>query len=382
MATPTVPSRPTRAPQAPQSPSNTPPRSSGPAGSSEPAGANEPAGVNELTSTGEFAGADLHTSVSGLQVIVKQETPFLPKVAFTLITLASLAGASLTATLAGVTGVPLVARWLSMWAVALAGGFAAWRVFYLRRSDPQAEQAKLEALNTTALGRARTVGRWVAPIVAASIAGPLLTPYLAFQPLVQWGLVAALTGIAAALSAGVDRLPAASAVLALSALAVSLWSYADAGSGWAGWVRLAHLAAFTLWLGGALWNIAVAMPAGRKHPNVDAVIAGAHQLDRFRWVVRFSLPTIIITGLIMAGAYRALPVSWWTALPGALIPLKVLAIVALVVVFITCPLFRHCSPVQGVCDLDDLENADRQGQDLDHAAAADSRGPGGSHADR
>lgn len=35
--------------------------------------------------------------------------------------------------------------------------------------------------------------------------------------------------------------------------------------------------------------------------------------------------------------------------------MKVLAIVALVVVFITCPLFRHCSPVQGVCDIEDLE---------------------------
>src|SRR5699024_4486671 len=58
---------------------------------------------------------------------------------------------------------------------------------------------------------------------------------------------------------------------------------------------------------------------------------------------------------LMAGAYRALPASWWAGFPGALIPGKVLAIVALVVVFITCPLFRHCSPVQGVCDLDDLE---------------------------
>lgn len=119
-------------------------------------------------------------------------------------------------------------------------------------------------------------------------------------------------------------------------------------------MRVAHLTAFTLWIGGALWNIAVAMPAGRHHANVDAVIAGAHQLDRFRWVVRFSLPTIIVTGLIMAGAFTALPLEWWFTFPGILIPIKVLAIVALVVVFITCPLFRHCSPVQGVCNIEDL----------------------------
>jgi hypothetical protein len=84
------------------------------------------------------------------------------------------------------------------------------------------------------------------------------------------------------------------------------------------------------------------------------VLAGARQLDRFRWVVRFSLPTIIITGLIMAGAYRALPLDWWLGWPGALIPFKVLLIIALVVVFIMCPLFRQCSPVKGVCNIDDL----------------------------
>ncbi len=87
---------------------------------------------------------------------------------------------------------------------------------------------------------------------------------------------------------------------------------------------------------------------------MDAVVAGAHQLDRFRWVVRFALPTMIITGLLMAGAYRLFPVEWWLTFPGVLIPSKVAAIIVLVIVFITCPLFRHCSPVQGVCNLDDL----------------------------
>jgi len=29
--------------------------------------------------------------------------------------------------------------------------------------------------------------------------------------------------------------------------------------------------------------------------------------------------------------------------------------VALVAVFIACPLFRQCSPVQGVCNVDDLK---------------------------
>lgn len=293
--------------------------------------------------------------VSGLQVIVRQETPFLPKVAFTLITLASLAGASLTGSLAGLGAGPILARWLAMWAIALAGGFAVWRLFYLRRTDPEADQRQLEALNRTSLIRARSIGRWIAPVATVSAIGPVLTPYVAAQPAVMWGLVAAALVVAAGLAAGVDHRAAGLAVVAASVVAVLLWAYADAGTGWAGWVRAAHLTAFVLWLGGAVWNIWVAMPAGREHPNVDAVVAGAHQLDRFRWVVRFSLPTIIVTGLIMAGAYRFLPLEWWSTFPGVLIPLKVLAIIALVVVFITCPLFRHCSPVEGVCDLEDLE---------------------------
>lgn len=297
--------------------------------------------------------ADLR-SVSGMQVIVKQETPFLPKVAFTLITLASLAGATLTGTLAGLTPFQVAVRWISLWVIGLAGGFAVWRVFYLRDTDPDAEQAAVDALNATALKRATLVGRVLAPLVLLGAFGPALTPYLEPQPLLRWGLVAAIVGTAAALLAGIRHRAAGHVVWVLSLVTVVAWAYADAGTGWEGWVRLGHLAAFTLWLGGAVWNIWVAMPAGRRHPNVDAVVAGAHQLDRFRWVVRFALPTIIITGLIMAGVYRVLPLEWWLQFPGVLIPGKVLAIVALVVVFITCPLFRHCSPVQGVCDLDDL----------------------------
>lgn len=298
--------------------------------------------------------ADL-APISGMQVIVREETPFLPKVAFTLITLASLAGATVTGTLAGLTPFEVLARWVSLWAVGLAGGFAVWRVFYLRDADPDAEQQAVDALNDTALSRATLVGRVLAPLVLLGAVGPLFTPYLAPQPLLQWGLVAALVALAASLLAGISHRVAGHAVWVLSLATVVAWSYADAGTGWEGWVRLAHLTAFTVWLGGAVWNIWVAMPAGRQHPNVDAVVAGAHQLDRFRWVVRFALPTIIVTGLVMAGVYRALPLEWWLQFPGVLIPGKVMAIVALVVVFITCPLFRHCSPVQGVCDLDDLQ---------------------------
>ncbi len=312
------------------------------------------------------AGADLSTvnaltardeaRVETLQIIVKEETPFLPKVAFGLITAASLGGAVFTGLGMGIEGWGLLIRWLTLWSIALSGGFLAWRLVYLRARETDVDQAHVDALNATALAHADRVARWVAPVVFLGAPGALVVPHLAFTPALQLALVAGSFALAALLAFGVrNRATAVTAALVVAGLLVG-WAYADTGGEWHTWVRLAHLTAFTLWLGGALWNIGVAMPAGRQHPYVDAVLAGARQLDRFRWVVRFALPTIIVTGLIMADVYRSLPLAWWTTMPGVLIPIKIMAIVALVVVFITCPLFRHCSPVQGVCNVDDLED--------------------------
>ncbi|HMY08773.1 MAG TPA: hypothetical protein PKE34_04000, partial [Marmoricola sp.] len=294
--------------------------------------------------------------VESLQVVVRDETPFLPKVAFTLITLASLGGATFTGLGMGLDWIQIAVKWLTLWSLALAGGFLTWRVCYLRAQETDADQAEVDALNASALSRADLVGRWVAPIVLFGAAGALVVPQLSAQPALRGVLVAGSLLVATSLAIGVSRKHLAISGLVVVASLLLGWAYVDAGANWPAMVRLLHLSAFTLWLGGALWNIAVAMPAGRQHPVVDAVLAGANQLDRFRWVVRFALPTIIATGLVMAWGYHGLPVSWWVTFPGVLIPLKVLAIIALVVVFITCPLFRHCSPVQGVCNLDDLDD--------------------------
>jgi len=297
--------------------------------------------------------------VQTLQVVVREETPFLPKVAFVLISLASLGGAVFTGLGLGVAPAGLGLRWLTLWSIALAGGFLLWRLVYLRSREPGVDQAPLEALNHTALARADRVARVVAVSVFAGAAGAFVVPHLEGAPLQRGLLVAGSLALAALLALGVQGRGATTAAVTVVALLLLGWSATDAGTGWPLLLRVLHLSAFTLWLGGALWNIAVAMPAGRQHANVPAVLAGAKQLDRFRWVVRFALPTIIITGLVMAGGFRSLGLDWWTSFPGVLIPLKVLAIVALVVVFITCPLFRHCSPVQGVCNVEDLDHSDR-----------------------
>lgn len=290
-----------------------------------------------------------------LQVVVRDGTPFLPKVAFALITLASMAGVTLTSSGMGLTGWETAVRWLALWSLALAGGFLTWRLVYLRARETDVDDDEALALHDGQLAYARPVARWVALVLALGAPGALVLPTVAGQGWLQAFLLVGPVLVALLLLPGMrPRATTVPAIVLVLALLVG-WAWADAAPGWPFALRALHLTAFSLWIGGALWNIAVAMPAGRERPTVDAVISGARQLDRFRWVVRFSLPTIILTGLIMAGAYRMLPVSWWVSFPGVLIPVKVLAIVALVVVFITCPLFRHCSPVQGVCDIEDLE---------------------------
>lgn len=290
-----------------------------------------------------------------LQVIVKTETPMLPRAAFTLITLASLGGAIFTGLGLGVSGFGLFARWFALWTMGLAGGFLVWRLLYLRRTEKEADEGAVDVLNADLLDRATLIGRWVAGLTIVGAAAPLAVSYLDGRVALKTVLVALGVVLAAALAVGVRvRVASYPAIAATLGLVVS-WALADVGMNWHGAIRLAHLTAFSLWLGGALWNIFVAMPVGRRHADVDSVIVGARQLDRFRWVVRFALPTIIVTGLVMAGAYRAVPLDWWMSWPGMLIPLKVLTIVALVVIFITCPLFRQCSPVQGVCNIDDLK---------------------------
>lgn len=297
--------------------------------------------------------ADL-SRIETLQVIVKKETPFLPKVAFALITLASMGGAVFTGLGFGLDAPALGMRWFAMWALALAGGFLAWRLFYLREHEGDLDERTVERLAVTSLRHGNRVSRIVGVMLVVAAVGTLSVSYLAYLPGIPYLVLFGTLALGALMIAGVKNRAVAAAALAVSAILIATWAFADAGTDWHGLVRVAHLTAFSLWLGGALWNIAVAMPAGREHPDVTAVLAGARQLDRFRWVVRFSLPTIIVTGLIMAGVYTALPVGWWMTFPGILIPLKVLAIVALVVVFITCPLFRQCSPVQGICNIDDL----------------------------
>lgn len=299
--------------------------------------------------------------VRRLEVVVREETPILPKIAFVLISLASLGGAIFTGTDLGMRGPALILRWLTLWSIALSGGFLVWRGWYTKSTESDADPERVRAYNRDAGLRARQVARLIALVVVFGAAGPWVAGYLDGRPLLRYLLFLGSCLLALLLLLDVGTTVLARMAAGVAFLLLAGWAYADAGVGVAGLLRMVHFSAFSLWVGGALWNIAVAMPTGRIHASIDAVLAQAHQLDRFRLVVRFVLPSIILTGIAMASAYRGRPLGWWERFPGALIPAKVAIILALVTVFILCPLFRQCSPVKGVCDVRDLDDASGKG---------------------
>ena len=265
-----------------------------------------------------LSAADL-SRIDTLQVIVKKETPFLPKVAFALITLASMGGAVFTGLSFGLDAPALGLRWFAMWTLALAGGFLVWRLYYLHEHERDLDERTVDRLNVTALRHANRVSRVVGVMLVVAAVGTLTVSYLTYLPGVQYLVLIGTLVLGALMLVGVKNRVVAMVSLMVVAVLVVTWALADAGTDWHGLIRIAHLTAFSLWLGGALWNIGVAMPAGREHPDVTAVLAGARQLDRFRWVVRFALPTIIVTGLVMAGVYTVMPIGWWMTFPGILI---------------------------------------------------------------
>ncbi|MCB1246787.1 MAG: hypothetical protein KDB69_05955 [Acidimicrobiia bacterium] len=297
------------------------------------------------------------TATRRITIEVRENTPFLPKVAFVVISFASLAGVAFTSRHLGVTGWEMPYRWLTLWVWGLVLGFESWRVVYLRRRERGLHPTPTGRYVAASVDRARTVERFLGIGLVVIAPAPWVFGYVG-SPGTAWVLTVVSVLSSALLIAGPACRHTRMVVLGSALIAALAWGAASTG-GFRGVdtaVRVLHLAAFGLWLGGALWNLSVAVPTGRAHPNFDAVVAGARQLQRFRWVVRFALPTIILTGLIQADVYRHLPVSWWTTFPGVLIPIKVGLIIALIVIFITCPLYRQCSPVAGVCNIDDVDD--------------------------
>lgn len=298
----------------------------------------------------------------------------LPKVALTVITLASAVGTYLTMSTHGANGlVPVGIRWLHLLGyAAMAGGFM-WLGVYLRHADKPSHEKQVQAFVAGSVARFRRVVQVALPVFLVGGAADVwrFDGWLTGRAgsWLVWPEVALL--VALALVAGrfaYGRLPddafgsqrlarVAVGLLMVDALVQAAFdvTLAQGGQLLALGVRWPHLAAFGLWFGGAVWNIFIAVPAARKVVSIPVVVASSQHLERFRVAVRIILPTLLITGLIQAYPYVGLsPTALIATTFGRLILFKMFLIVVLVAVFITCPMWRACSPIAGMCNLDDL----------------------------
>jgi TusA-related sulfurtransferase len=297
----------------------------------------------------------------------------LPRVALAVIAIGSLVGVYLTMSTHGAPPAWALVRWLHLIALGTLAGGAMWWGFFQRRPDLAADHLPAGRFAVAQQQRFRIVGG------AALLAAILTAPYLLWFS--SWAaraglqalwiangvVLAAALGLAgwllwqpptqaSAFAARRVRLAwgALTLTLALTALLDAQLTFPDQVAAWL--LRPIHLVAFGLWFGGAVWNIFIAVPAARTTLALPVVIAAAEQLERFRYAVRVILPTLLITGLL-----QALPYTGFSLYPligsffGQLILLKLELIAGLFVIFITCPMWRACSPIRGMCDLEDLE---------------------------
>ena len=294
----------------------------------------------------------------------------LPKVALTVITIASFIGTWLTMSTHGAgTWFQVVTRWLHLISfAALAGGYM-WKGLFVHPAQKQAQQPYFTQFTAVSFARFRRLTQIMLSIF-------VLTAVYDLFRFGSWGvswLVAAEVSLLTiiVLTIGADAYgrrqedPFAQRNLARFILLLLLLDAAvqagfdvmlAQGGGLQPWfVRWLHLAAFGLWFGGAVWNIFITVPAARNIVSLPVVVAASQQLERFRIAVRVILPTLIVTGFIQAYRYVGFNLHALTAATfGWLILTKLLLIGVLIIVFLTCPMWRACSPISGMCKLDDL----------------------------
>ena len=287
----------------------------------------------------------------------------LPKVALTVILAASLAGTAASVRLTGGWApVATLGTWGYLVAVGVLAGGLCWKHGFVRPADladdagaycermsGRFDRIAVGASAVVAVGGAVALARYAAAGLT-TLVGALAATLVA--------LVLVVAGNAAR-SAPVERRfrsPVGLAALGLAGLAVALTATAEValrgGDFAAVGVRILHLSAFAAWVGGAVWNIFVAVPTGKERPTVGTAAAAGQQLERFRRAVRLIIPTLLLTGLYQA--VDALGTSLGTYLAsvvGLVVLAKAGSIGVLFAVFKLCPMWRACSPIDGVCDI-------------------------------
>ncbi|AFO56529.1 hypothetical protein [Natrinema sp. J7-2] len=290
----------------------------------------------------------------------------LPKVALVVILAGSLAGTWVSGRLGDQSAAVTLAKWLYFVALGVLTGGLVWKHCFVRPRDLEtgagdycAEMyARFDGIATGAVAVLAVTG----PVVLAAYAsrlgsGPLVVGLGVL--LAAWFGTLVVTARGAGpvdeqfrRPVGLLALALALAVVAGTGLAeVSLRGFGPIAAA----VRTIHLLAFVAWIGGAVWNIFVAVPTGQQRPTAAVARAAGEQLERFRWAVRFIIPLLFLTGLVQAVTAFGVRLETYVATPiGIAVLAKVGIIGLLAVIFNLCPLWRACSPIDGVCDLEEV----------------------------
>lgn len=301
---------------------------------------------------------------------------FLPKVALSAILVASLLGTAVSMRLTGSTAITaILTKWLYLVSAGVLTGGLVWKQAfvspadfqddayrYCRRMYDRFQRISIGALIVLDLSGAVVLGRYYQTLRATILVACLVLCIGVLNALVLWH-VASDRSVEQQFRTvfGVTTLGATVSIVGLTAIAeVSL----EASGATAMIVRIIHLLAFSVWVGGAVWNIFVAVPTGQENPTIGVIRAAGTQLERFRWAVRFIIPTLFITGGIQAVSALGYRPQTYLAVPVGLAVLAKIGVVGvLVVIFKLCPMWRACSPIDGVCDLTDLQTDDSDEKD-------------------
>lgn len=288
----------------------------------------------------------------------------LPKIALAVILTGSLLGTWVSGRFGGQSLAVTLAKWSYLVAVGVLTGGLVWKHCFVRPRDLEANAgnycgemyARFDRIAVGAVALLAVTG----PIILAAYVSVLGTGPLTIglgAMLAAWLGTVAVTVRRSATADAQFRSPTGllALALALSVVAgtgiaeVSLRGFDPIAAG----VRTTHLFAFAAWIGGAVWNIFVAVPTGQKRPTTAVVRAAGDQLERFRWTVRFIIPLIFLTGLYQAITVLGVGIESYAGTPvGWAVIAKIGIIGLLAVIFKLCPMWRACSPIEGVCDLE------------------------------
>ncbi|WP_049927028.1 hypothetical protein [Halopiger goleimassiliensis] len=274
------------------------------------------------------------SAAGGLAAIRSRIGPLRPRLVLALLSFAALAGTWIVTrrTHSGVRPALVVANWgLVLTLGALLGGVG-WRLFLYpdRRPDDDASRSFVE--------RRYALLEW--SIVLGSIASVLVVAVRsAGSPAVDASVVLVLTLASVPVVIAVGRIGTSTTarwwrfvalllgVGALSALALENVRQVN-GTAIDAVVRIGHLGAVSVWLGGALWHNLIVVGVVRRFPHGRESLRA--QTLAFRRVVAVLLVVVALTGVVQAArAFGTAPAFYLGTSTGLLVGAKLAIVLAL-----------------------------------------------------